>query len=287
MVPVLCCRGGSAEWRTGTFFFRRAAWAVLLACAVCGVGSSAAQDDVAVAPHSIERLSASDQAMLRDLLQRAEPLVSLRKSDATINLLTFEELYAPLLPPQRAFLDWMRSLTPEQVGGVRVPLGSAPSSSGVRFERVEPQVYTDKNGKHPLDPQYLPAPVLAAYRRMTDAMEREIGRRLFVDSGYRAPAYQLYLFCFYLPNHDMSIRETNRHVALPGFSEHGAPQRQAIDFINADGINGDGQPEAFEALPEYRWLEEHAGEHGFVLSYPRDNALATSFEPWHWHYEGR
>ena len=236
-------------------------------------------------PHSIEQLSEADVALVHALLQQADPLITQRKAQADINLLTFEELYAPLSDEQRAFLDWMRTLTPEQVGGATIPLGKTPS--GVVFERVEVQSYTDKDGKRiALDPQYLPRPVLAAYRRLTTAMARDIGKRLFVDSGYRAPAYQLYLFCFYLSNHHYSIRETNRFVALPGFSEHGAPQRQAIDFINAQGINGDGQPEAFEALSEYHWLQQHAREYGFVLSYPRDNALATSFEPWHWHYEG-
>ncbi len=236
-------------------------------------------------PHSIEQLSDADHTLVRALLARVDPLITRRKTAATINLLTFEELYEPLTDEQRAFLDWMRTLTPAQVGGVAVPLG--PPRPDIVIERVEPQAYTDSAGKRlALDPQYLPRHVAAAYRRMMDAMARDIGQRLLVESGYRAPAYQLYLFCFYLTtNHHDSIRETNRFVALPGYSEHGAPQRQAIDFISEHGINGDGHPEAFEALSEYRWLVQHAREYGFVLSYPRDNALATSFEPWHWHYE--
>ncbi|MBI1976669.1 MAG: D-alanyl-D-alanine carboxypeptidase family protein [Candidatus Omnitrophica bacterium] len=119
---------------------------------------------------------------------------------------------------------------------------------------------------------------------MMDTMERDIGKRLLVESGYRSAAYQLYLFIFYMPKHGYSIQETNRFVALPGCSEHGYPQQQAIDFINQEGINGEDKPEEFEALPEYQWLTEHAGEYGFVLSYPRNNDQNTSFEPWHWSY---
>ena len=137
----------------------------------------------------------------------------------------------------------------------------------------------------PLDPQYLPRPALAAYRRMMDAMQAELGKRLLVESGYRSGAYQLYLFLFYLPKHGHSIRETNRFVALPGHSEHGYPPRQAIDFINEAGVNGEDHPEEFEALPEYAWLQQHARAFGFFLSYPRDNPYHTSFEPWHWHFE--
>lgn len=133
--------------------------------------------------------------------------------------------------------------------------------------------------------QVLPEDVAEAYERMMQAMERDLGTRLEVESGYRAPAYQLYLFMFYLPTHEHSICETNRHVALPGYSEHGNPKRQAIDFITADGVNGEEHPEEFEARPEYAWLQAHAAEFGFYLSYPRDNPHNTAFEPWHWHYE--
>jgi D-alanyl-D-alanine carboxypeptidase len=134
-------------------------------------------------------------------------------------------------------------------------------------------------------PQFLPINVHEAYEAMMVAMEQELGKRLYVESGYRSPAHQLYLFLVYLPKHNHSIRETNRFVALPGHSEHGAPSRQAIDFINAEGINGEENPEAFEVLPEYAWLTQQAPRFGFVLSYPRNNPWNTSFEPWHWHYE--
>ena len=141
------------------------------------------------------------------------------------------------------------------------------------------------NTVKPLDPQSLPRPSLEAYQRMMDAMQAELGTRLLVESGYRSGAYQLYLFLFYLPKHGDSIRETNRFVALPGHSEHGYPPRQAIDFINEAGINGEDHPEQFEALPEYAWLQQRAKAFGFALSYPRDNPFHTSFEPWHWHFE--
>ncbi len=120
---------------------------------------------------------------------------------------------------------------------------------------------------------------------MMEVMESDLGKRLLVESGYRSPAYQLYLFMFYMPKHGYSIRETNRFVALPGYSEHGNPQKQAIDFINAEGVNGEDHPELFEALPEYDWLQKRAQWFGFHLSYPRDNEQHTAFEPWHWRFE--
>jgi D-alanyl-D-alanine carboxypeptidase len=92
-----------------------------------------------------------------------------------------------------------------------------------------------------------------------------------------------------MPKHGHSIRETNRFVALPGASEHGSPQRQAIDFITPQGINGEDRPEEFEELQEYGWPLARAREFGFHLSYPRapstSSRQAAAFEPWHWHYE--
>ena len=213
-----------------------------------------------------------------------EPLISAKKKDGTANLLTWQELYAPLTAPQRVFLDEFRSLRASALDATSHYFGESQASDVVP---VGPQQVLKDGASTPLDPQYLPRPVLEAYRRMMEAMAKDLGKRLLVESGYRSPAYQLYLFLFYLPKHGWSVIETNRFVALPGHSEHGNPARQAIDFINEAGINGEDHPEEFEALPEYRWLQEHARRFGFTLSYPRDNAYHTSFEPWHWHYEPR
>ena len=118
-------------------------------------------------------------------------------------------------------------------------------------------------------------------------MEKDLSKRLYIESGYRSSAYQLYLFIYYLQNHKYSIRETVKFVALPGFSEHGSVKHQAIDFISVDGVNGEEDAKLFEALEEYRWLLANAGKYGFLLSYPRNNPTGISFEPWHWHFEGK
>jgi hypothetical protein len=232
----------------------------------------------------LDRLSPDEQQLLERTLAALAPLVAERKVDGTANLLTFEAFYEPLDAEQRALLDAIRAVDPATVGGSsrRQP----PPPTDLALMRIAGQTITPPGASpKPLDDQYLPADVEAAYRAMMAAMLRDLGRRLLVESGYRSPAYQLYLFLFYMPKHDHSIRETNRFVALPGCSEHGAPQRQAIDFINEQGINGEDDPEAFEALPEYAWLTRHARDYGFVLSYPRNDPSGTSFEPWHWHWE--
>ena len=233
---------------------------------------------------NVQRLEPSELETLHAALETLEPIIAQDRRDGNANLLTWEELYAPLTPEQRSFLDAFRKLRGASLGATSHYFGESPGA----FELVPvgPQRIRKDGIETPLNPQYLPREVLDAYTAMMDAMAADLGKRLLVESGYRSPAYQLYLFFYYLPTHEDSITETNRFVALPGHSEHGAPARQAIDFINDEGINGEENPEEFEVLPEYAWLQRRAHEFGFALSYPRDNPHNTAFEPWHWHYEG-
>jgi hypothetical protein len=131
---------------------------------------------------------------------------------------------------------------------------------------------------------YLPKDVHSAYRTMNRAMLRDIGRRVFVESGYRSQAYQCMLFLEYLAEDDLDIGKTVKRIAFPGYSEHGAPNFQAIDFITEDREDNSTANPVFEKTKEYQWLYTHAPEYGFLLSYPRGNEWGVSFEPWHWHY---
>ncbi len=231
---------------------------------------------------SQDSLGEDEVTLLKSTLKALDPFITQRKATGTAPLITFKELYASLTPDQVAFLEKFSQLDPVQLGGSnrKLPLPTGEE----QFIRLDRQMVLREGRWVSLDAQYLPAPATEAYRQMMAAMEQDLGRRLLVESGYRSPAYQLYLFLFYMPKHGLSIKETNRFVALPGFSEHGSPARQAIDFITPEGVNGEDRPEEFEELQEYGWLLARAHEFGFYLSYPRDGPSA--FEPWHWHYEG-
>jgi LAS superfamily LD-carboxypeptidase LdcB len=134
---------------------------------------------------------------------------------------------------------------------------------------------------------YLPKDVHGAYQGMNRAMLRDIGRRVFVESGYRSSAYQCMLFLEYLADDNFNIRETVKRIAFPGYSEHGAPHTQAIDFITEDQENNSTVNPVFETTKEYQWLYSNAPEYGFLLSYPRGNEWGMAFEPWHWHYDAQ
>lgn len=230
---------------------------------------------------SLDRLTDDEISTRLSIMQTLNPLVDKRKQAGDAPLITFDELYRPLKPEQVRFLEAFRQINPAALGGASRKL---PAPTGREaFVRLDRQVIKKEGKPVRLDTQFLPEKAHRAYERMMAAMEKELGKRLLVESGYRSPAYQLYLFLFYMPKHGYSVRETNRHVALPGCSEHGSPAFQAIDFITPEGINGEDRPEEFEELQEYGWLHARAGEFGFRLSYPRGGESA--FEPWHWHWE--
>ena len=46
--------------------------------------------------------------------------------------------------------------------------------------------------------------------------------------------------------------------------------------------------ESFENTKEFRWLQEHAHEYGFIMRYPKDkmNITKITYEPWHYRYVG-
>jgi len=137
--------------------------------------------------------------------------------------------------------------------------------------------------------QYLPKHIYDDYLKMMEKMKENIGKRLYVDSGYRSLGMQAYLFFYYLvKSNKFSLRENAKWIALPGYSEHGHPVNTAIDFTSIEGINGfnDGQTaDDFIELPEYKWLLENAAAFNFYLTYPSDNKYGVAFEPWHWHWE--
>jgi len=196
--------------------------------------------------------------------------------------MTFDELYAGLGVEEKAFLDRILAIDPKKSFDFQGDyLGSPDPQAG--FKRIDGQWYEKDGMRRKLEPQYLPEKVYEAYGAMMKAMEADLGKRLLVESGFRSPAFQLYTYLFYLSKHGYSLVETGRWIALPGYSEHGAPHRQAIDFMNQQGINGEDNVEEFERLPEYEWLLRRAKEFDFELSYPPGKKGIT-FEPWHWRY---
>jgi LAS superfamily LD-carboxypeptidase LdcB len=232
----------------------------------------------------LNKLSPQKIAEVQELVSQLEPFIKTKDQAGALPFLTFGELESPLSAREKKLLREFRELNAKEVG-VKIPFQGL-SQGEKDLVRLDGQKIRMKGEPKEIPPQFLSPQVYQAYQFMMRAMERDTGKRLFVESGYRSSAHQLYLFIYYLSNHDYSIRETAKWVALPGYSEHGNPEHLAIDFINAEGINGEYNTAEFEALPEYRWLLSNAARFGFVLSYPKDISSNITYEPWHWRYDG-
>ena len=64
----------------------------------------------------LDRLSPEDQARVDTLLTRLDPLLTPKKQDGSMNLLTFPELYDLVPRGDHPFLDQIRSLDPALLG---------------------------------------------------------------------------------------------------------------------------------------------------------------------------
>ncbi len=113
------------------------------------------------------------------------------------------------------------------------------------------------------------------WQRMQQHAARE-GLVLEAISGYRSHDYQLGIFERKRAR-GLEVADILRVNAAPGYSEHHSGR--ALD------ISAPGEPpaeESFEATPAFAWLQQHAGTHGFQMSYPRGNPHGIVYEPWHW-----
>ena len=126
-------------------------------------------------------------------------------------------------------------------------------------------------------PLWLRIDAARAWLRMREDALRD-GILLDAISGYRSHDYQLGIFERKLAR-GLSVADILAVNAAPGFSEHHSGL--ALD------IGTPGEPpaeESFETTAAFAWLRAHAGEHGFAMSYPRDNRHGIVYEPWHWRF---
>lgn len=112
------------------------------------------------------------------------------------------------------------------------------------------------------------------------------GLTITLSSGYRSAQRQGELFEQAVEenlalgmNLEMADAVAAESVARAGYSEHNTGLAADLNGVLED----------FDETPEYRWLQRHAHEYGFVLRYPEEKAELTGirFEPWHYRYVGR
>lgn len=117
---------------------------------------------------------------------------------------------------------------------------------------------------------------LQAWQNMQQAALDD-GIQLTPVSAYRSLNYQAELIQKKLEQ-GQSLSEILKVNTPPGHSEHHTGC--ALDLTTAN------EPHVLEAgfanTDAYAWLQKHAGDYGFVESYPENNPHGIIAEPWHW-----
>ncbi len=78
----------------------------------------------------------------------------------------------------------------------------------------------------------------------------------------------------------MRIQDVLSVLAPPGFSEHHTGRAVDISTPGVRLLQAD-----FEHTNAFAWLQSHAKQFGFYLSYPKGNSQGYQYEPWHWCFQ--
>ncbi|NTU66817.1 MAG: hypothetical protein HGB08_02720 [Candidatus Moranbacteria bacterium] len=213
----------------------------------------------------------------------AAKLESMPKEERKV--ITYDSLIASLNPIERKFVKRIFAIKPSTLGFKGPEFSKDPVTD---LARIDSMTFVHDGNEIDTGINFFPKEHYADFQRMMEAMRNDIGKELYISSGYRSPGYQAYLFFYYLgPENGYSLDENAKWIAMPGYSEHGSPNT-AADLINADGVSGQDKGQTaddFYALPEFAWLNENAAKYDFYQTYPKGNDLGVSDEPWHWHWE--
>jgi D-alanyl-D-alanine carboxypeptidase len=126
--------------------------------------------------------------------------------------------------------------------------------------------------------------VIGDLRKMATAAQNA-GAAIAVQSAYRSYQDQVTTYAGWVArSNEQSARKVS---ARPGHSEH--QLGTALDLRSANDATAPWSLDDFATTTAGAWLQEHAWEYGFVMSYPRGKADETcySYEPWHYRYVGR
>lgn len=145
-------------------------------------------------------------------------------------------------------------------------------------------VATDLPGGGMLTPE-----TVAALKRMSDDVYSN-GMTIYITSAYRSYIQQQSTFNYWVNRElakgasaEVARQRANIYSAIPGHSEHQLGTTLDVKCIGCDAFSKD-----VANTPLYQYLQQHAHEYGFVISYPQGKQHLTgyTYEPWHIRYIG-
>lgn len=201
------------------------------------------------------------------------------ETDQMVSARSWQDLFADISLPAKQLARQITEIDPSEYGIKRSPV--QPDSPD-NLVAISNQTYRTRDGEHTIPSRLATESSHYAFTAMNRKMYADIDRELVIQSGFRSPAYQLFVFLFQLQENSWNFPRTIKRVALPGNSEH-ATKEHALD-LRAKEFLGPHDSYEFKRTAEFRWLKENAEEFGFSMSYPKKNGTNTQFEPWHWRH---
>lgn len=197
-------------------------------------------------------LSHQERKIITSVLKRVEN----EKKNSEVRIISFDFLFKLLNKDEEILVRKFRDINPLAYGfkGCYLGIQKVPNN----LVAIHNQKYKSKEKTKKIEIQYLPRPVYLAYKKLNIALHQETQKKLLVSSGYRSLAYQVVIFLWYLNFYKFNFQKTIKRVAISGYSEHGFPKGQAVDFITLDGIPTDEKPLNFAKTIEYKWLLKNA-----------------------------
>lgn len=216
--------------------------------------------------------------ILKDILDRFSEMK--KASRKKFSLLDYKEFLSLLDKKERRLVERIQKLNIARYGKKTPFLGILPVPKDLVM--VRGQKYKAGSKLYNVPIHFLPRRAYRAFKRMNQVIEKDLKRPLNITSGYRSPAYQMYVLLYFLEKYHWDMAKALKRAALPGYSEHGYPLRQGVDFGTLEPLS---DIRDFVRTEEYKWLKKNANRFGFYLSFHKGNKLGVMFEPWHWHYE--
>ncbi len=121
-----------------------------------------------------------------------------------------------------------------------------------------------------------------SYKRMAAAAAAD-GINFFVISGFRSITDQNTLFFRVKEERNQSPLKRAEVSAPPGHSEHHTGYAMDIGDAAQPDTN---LSQSFDQTAAFRWLENHAAQYSFEMSFTKGNSQGVSYEPWHWRFVG-
>ncbi len=124
--------------------------------------------------------------------------------------------------------------------------------------------------------QHLLEPMAAEAWGLLKKSASEAGVSLFVVSAFRSIERQSEIVKRKFAAGE-SISQILAVLAPPCFSEHHTGRAVDIGTPSCQPLEVE-----FKGTEAFRWLQQHAGRFGFLMSYPDGNDSGYQYEPWHW-----